>query len=146
MVTVVVDERLQVGPNPSRSGSIPLGRAVRRHGDRAGRAAASGAVNINAARRRMLAALPRMTDDAVQDILAFRTQADFRSFEEVADIVGADIFEAIAPFITLQMSPYYIIHTEGRVTGSRVRQLLSVRVKIDPAGEKKFVVLARRLN
>jgi general secretion pathway protein K len=109
------------------------------------RAAAGGAVNINAARPAMLAALPDMTADAVQDVLAFRAHDDFRSLDEVAAVVGGEIFEAIAPFITLQMSPYYIIHTEGRLAGSPVRQLVSTRVRIDPDGETKFVVLERRM-
>jgi general secretion pathway protein K len=110
------------------------------------RRAADGAVNINAARPRMLAVLPNMTDDAVQDVLAFREHEDFRSLDEVAAVVGGEIFEAIAPFITLRMSPYYIIHTEGRLTDSPVRQLISTRVRIEPEGNAKYVVLERRMN
>lgn len=113
---------------------------------RARRMAASGAVNINAARAEMLAVLPKMTEDSVQDILVFREQDDFQSLEQVADVVGSDIFEAIAPFITLELSPYYVIHTEGRLSGSNVRQLISTSVKIDFDADEKFVVLARRLN
>jgi len=114
--------------------------------DNALRQTAGGAVNINAARPAMLAALPNMTEDAVKEVLAFRERSDFRSLDEVATLLGGGIFEAIAPFITLQMSPYYIIHTEGRLTGSPVRQLVSTRVRIDPGGDPKFVVLERRMN
>ena len=113
---------------------------------RARQIAASGAVNINAARAEMLAVLPKMTEDSVQDILVFREQDDFESLEQVADVVGSDVFEAIAPFITLELSPYYVIHTEGRLTGSNVRQLISTSVKIDFDADEKFVVLERRLN
>lgn len=113
---------------------------------RALRMAGRGTININAARAQMLAALPKMTEDRVQDILTYRTSGDFGSLEEVADVVGTEVLEAIAPFITLQMSPYYVIHTEGRLAGSRVRQLISTRVKIDPEATPQFAVLERRLN
>ncbi len=105
-----------------------------------------GVLNINAARAEMLAVLPKMTEDVVQDILLFRENDDFRSLEEVADVVGPDVFEAVSPFITLRMSPYYVIHTEGRLDNSSVRQLVSMRVKIDPAADPKFVVQDRLLN
>jgi len=132
MVTVVMGD----GP----------GAAKRRVRTQALRRTSAGAVNINAARAPMLAALPKMTAEAVQDILAFREREDFRSLDEVAGVVGTEIFEAIAPFITLQMSPYYVIHTEGRLAGSPVRQLLSTRVRIDPDADMKFVVLERFMN
>jgi len=132
MVTVAMGDTPRVGPRLVRANVL--------------RRTAAGAVNINAARPGMLAALPDMTEDAVQDVLAYRERDDFRSLDEVATVVGGEIFEAIAPFITLQMSPYYIIHTEGRLTGSPVRQLLSTRVRIDPGGDGTFVVLERSLN
>ena len=132
MVTVALDDGSWAGQGLTRA------KALRR--------AAGGAVNINAARPAMLAALPNMTADAIQDVLAFREHDDFRSLDEVATVVGGELFEAIAPFITLQMSPYYIIHTEGRLTDSPVRQLASTRVRIDPGEETKFVVLERRMN
>lgn len=113
---------------------------------RADRMAGGGAINPNAARAEMLAVLPKMTEDSVQDILTFRERGDFLSLNEVADVVGTEIFEAIAPFITLRMSPYYVIHTEGRLPGSRVRQLISTRVKIDREADEKYVILERYLN
>ena len=132
MVTAAVDDRSRAGaPRIQTQGLRP---------------AAGGAININAARPAMLAALPEMTDTAVEDIQSFRQGGDFRSLDEVADVVGPEIFEAIAPFITLRMSPYYIIHTEGRVADSPVRQLLSTRVRIDPEEDAPFVVLERRMD
>jgi general secretion pathway protein K len=103
-------------------------------------------ININAARPEMLAALPEMTADGVDAILTYRQARDFQSLTEVADVLGADIFDAIAPIVHLQMSPYYVIHTEGRLKGSNVRQLMSVKVMIDPTADRRFVVLERDVN
>ena len=51
--------------------------------------------------------------------------------EEIRDLIGAQTFAAIAPYITLSLSPYYTIRAEGRVTGSSVKQIIQTTVQIE---------------
>jgi general secretion pathway protein K len=97
------------------------------------RVQAVGQLNVNAAPRHLLEALPAMTPDRVEALLAFRAERDFRSVEEVRAVIGGEAFSAIAPYITLALSPYYEIRAEGRVAGSAVRQNLRAMVHFDEA-------------
>lgn len=90
-----------------------------------------GQININAAPRELLEALPQITPQQVQNLIDYRTDRDFSSVAEVRDLIGAETFSAISPYITLSLSPYYTIRAEGRVTGSRVRQIIQAMVHID---------------
>ena len=88
-------------------------------------------ININAASPRMLRALPRMTDDMVQEIIKYRGGKDFRSLADLQLIVGSDIYAAIWPYITLSLSPYYTIKSVGMLKESQTRQGVQAVVKID---------------
>jgi general secretion pathway protein K len=90
-----------------------------------------GQININAAPRHLLEALPRITSQQVQSLIDYRTDRDFSSVAEVRDLIGAETFSAISPYITLILSPYYTIRAEGRVTGTSVRQIIQAMVQID---------------
>jgi general secretion pathway protein K len=90
-----------------------------------------GQININAAPRQLLEALPQMTPQQVQNLMDYRIERDFSSLQEVQNLMGAQTFSAISPYITLSLSPYYTIRTEGRVTGSSVRQIIQAVVQID---------------
>ncbi|MBW2710785.1 MAG: general secretion pathway protein GspK [Deltaproteobacteria bacterium] len=91
----------------------------------------SGQININAAPRRLLEALPQITPQQVQTLIDYRTSGDFISIAEIRDLIGAQTFSAISPYITLSFSPYYTIRAEGRVSGSSVKQIIQAMVKID---------------
>jgi general secretion pathway protein K len=91
----------------------------------------SGQININAAPRQLLEALPQITPQQVQTLIDYRTSGDFISTAEIRDLIGAQTFSAISPYITLSLSSYYTIRAEGRVSGSSVRQIIQVMVKID---------------
>lgn len=98
-----------------------------------------GGININAAPRQLLEALPQITSQQVQSLTEYRTYRDFISIEEIRDLIGAQTFAAISPYIALSLSPYYTIRAEGRVTGSSVRQIIRAVVQIDgtlPGGYK----------
>jgi general secretion pathway protein K len=98
-----------------------------------------GQININAARRQLLEALPQITSQQVQNLIDYRTYRDFNSIEEIRYLIGAQTFSAISPYITLSLSPYYTIRAEGGVTGSSVRQIIKAMVQIDgelPGGYK----------
>ncbi len=93
---------------------------------------ASGSkICINAASREMLRALPQMTDALAQSVIDFRKDADFKTTGEIANLLGADVYGAIAPHITLTPSAYYRIVSIGGLTGSKTRQGVSAMVEIN---------------
>jgi general secretion pathway protein K len=98
-----------------------------------------GRIDINAAPRKLLEALPQITSQQVQTLFDYRAYRDFIAIAEVRDLIGAQTFSAISPYVTLSLSPYYMIRAEGRVTGSSVRQIIQAMVQIDgtlPGGYK----------
>lgn len=112
----------------------PEGRAKRTTKGRASPAAARtipGQININAAPRLLLEALPQITPQQVQSLIDYRTYRDFISIEEIRDLIGAQTFSAVSAYITFSLSPYYTIRAEGRVSGSSVRQIIQAMVQID---------------
>jgi len=88
-------------------------------------------ININAASPRMLRALPRMTEDIIQEIIKYRAEKDFRSLSDLHSLVGTDIYTAISPYITLSLSPYYTIKSVGMLKEGQTRQGVQAVVKID---------------
>jgi general secretion pathway protein K len=98
-------------------------------------------ININAASPRMLRALPRMTEDAVQAIMKYREKRDFRSLADLSLIVGSDIYAGISPYITLSLSPYYTIKSVGMLKESKTRQGVQAVVKIDRTLKKGYEVI-----
>lgn len=90
-----------------------------------------GQININAAPRQLLEALPQITSQQVQNLVDYRIERDFTSLEEVRNLLGAQTFSTISPYLTLSLSPYYTIRAEGRVTGSSARQIIRAVVQID---------------
>lgn len=106
-------------------------------------AAATSRININAAPRSVLMALPEMTEDRIEAIETYRSEQDFKSLAEVADVVGADAYDAISPYISLELSNFYTIYAEGMLIDSPVRQRIALRLRIDPMLPDQFEVLQR---
>ncbi|MBW1735832.1 MAG: general secretion pathway protein GspK [Deltaproteobacteria bacterium] len=104
----------------------------------------TGKINLNAASEKMLLTLPLITEELVQEIVEYRKESDFESLTDVASVVGPQVFQAISPFITLEMSPYYTVVSEGRVEGSRIRRGMEVFVEIGSGLEKGYRVLEWR--
>lgn len=101
----------------------------------------SNKINVNAASRSMLLSLPMMTDEIVQKIMDYRKESDFKSPNEVASVVGYDIYAAISPLIGLDLSPYYTVFSVGKVDGNRIRQGLWVVFEINPSLKKGYKVI-----
>ena len=110
---------------------------VRRRRNKAG----ESKICINAASKAMLLTLPQMTDDLAQSTLDFRKEADFKSLGEVSTLLGADVYQAISPYITLAPSPYYQIVSVGDITDSRTRQGVSAIVEINRTLDKGYRVV-----
>jgi general secretion pathway protein K len=90
-----------------------------------------GRINVNAAPRRLLEALPQITPQQVQALVDYRASGDFISLAEIRDLIGTPAFSAISPYITLALSAHYTIRAEGRLGGSPVRQIIRAMVQID---------------
>jgi len=88
-------------------------------------------ININAASPRMLRALPRMTEEAVQAVLKYRERKDFRSLADLHQIVGPEIYGGISTYVTFSLFPYYTVRSVGTLEGSRTRQGVQAVVRID---------------
>lgn len=101
-------------------------------------------VNLNAAPKSVLLALPSMTEVLVQEVIAFRKKSDFKSMNEVSDIVGPDVAKAISPFITLKLSPYYRVWSIGKVEGNRALQGVEALIEINRELKRGFCVVQLR--
>ena len=95
-------------------------------------------ININAASSSMLLSFPQMTDDLVQDIIEYRKEDDFKSLTELSPIVGPDVYMAIAPYITLQTTPYFTIKSKGTVEGGQTCQGVQAMVEINTRLKKGY--------
>ncbi len=100
-------------------------------------------ININAAPRKVLLALPSMTADLVQEIMDFRKEKDFRSLTEISSLIGSEVYNAISPYITLETSPYYSIMSTGKMEG-KLRQGVQAVVEIDKRLKKGYRIVQWR--
>lgn len=86
-------------------------------------------INLNAAPKEVVAALPNMTDAMAERIIEFRESAEIRGQEDVTAIVG-DIYRVIAPYIGFSESNMYTIEGTGlkkdETRGYAVRAVVSI--------------------
>lgn len=86
-----------------------------------------GRVNVNTAPARVLRALPKMTDAAVSDILAYRSGSG-GPFEQLGDLLAVEsvtdgIFRGVANWVTTRSSSFRLV-SQGLLTRSRVSRTL----------------------
>jgi len=98
-------------------------------------------ININAAPPQVLGALPGMTEDAVKAVLAFREEKDFLSPAELSMVVGTEIYASIAPFITMELNPYYVIRSRGSMNHGPASRTLSALVMLDAKVADRYAIL-----
>ncbi len=96
---------------------------------------------INAASKAMLLSLPQMTEELAQAVIDFRKEADFKSMGEISTLLGADVYGAISPYITLDASAYYQILSVGSIKGSSTRQGVLAVVEINPSLKARYRVV-----
>jgi general secretion pathway protein K len=98
-------------------------------------------ININAAPRNVLLALPQMTEALAAAIEEYRREKDFISITEVQEVVGPEVFAAIAPYIGLDESPFYTVHARGAVSGSAAQRTVRARLEINPRYDSRYRIL-----
>ena len=101
-------------------------------------------ININAAPKKVLLALPAMTEDLAQEIINYRIESDFRVLTEVSSLVGADVYNLISPYITLETSPYYSIMSVGKLADSKIKQGVEALVEINKKLQKGYSIMQWR--
>jgi general secretion pathway protein K len=102
---------------------------------------AYGKININAASGKMLASLPGMTEEMIEEIDLYRGERDFTSLNDLLPLVGANVFQAVLPYLTLEWSPYFTIHSTGISRDGATRENLSAVVKIDATAPRRYRLL-----
>jgi general secretion pathway protein K len=95
-------------------------------------------ININAASARMLQALPGMTDDMVNELIEYREKQDVTSLTEILSIVGPDVYDSIASYLTHKMNSYYCIESIGMLEGSKVKSGFRAVINIDASADLGF--------
>ena len=98
-------------------------------------------LNINAIPLELWANFPGMTDALAADIAAYRAEKDFKSLQDVSSVVGPEVYRGIAKYLTTQTSPYFIIRSTGKISGSRVEEGLSAVILFDVLLKKKYQVV-----
>ena len=87
------------------------------------------AINLNAAVREVLMALPNMTSSMADRIVEFRETAELRGQQDVSAIIG-DVFRTIAPFVGFAESNMYTIEGRGlkkdEKRGYAIRAVMSI--------------------
>ena len=99
---------------------------------------------INAASRKMLLALPSMTEALADEIINYREDADFKSLTEIASLVGPDVYHSIIPYITMNKSPFHSIVSVGKVEETKIRQGVKAMVEINRRLKKGFRIVQWR--
>ncbi|MDD3474206.1 MAG: type II secretion system protein GspK [Syntrophaceae bacterium] len=119
MVTVFLDNRA----TQKSTANILMGRSG---------SVFSSKVCINAAPEKVLRALPLMSDELVRKVTTFRKAKDFESPAEIVSVVGADVYKAISPYITVEENTYYTISTTGLIPGTQISRGIEAMVEINP--------------
>jgi general secretion pathway protein K len=89
----------------------------------------SAAININAAAKEVITALPNMTSTMADRIVEFRESAELRGQQDVTTMIG-DIFKTIAPYVGFAESNVYTIEGRGmkkdETRGYAIRAVMSI--------------------
>jgi general secretion pathway protein K len=87
------------------------------------------AINLNAAVKEVLMALPNVTPSMADRILEFRETAELRGQQDIIAIIG-DVFATIAPFVGFTESNMYTIEGRGlkkdEKRGYAIRAVMSI--------------------
>lgn len=135
-----LEKRLAVFPkeNAASGKSRTAGRVRRSPAETAGR------LNINAVSPDLWAAFPKMDADLISKITEFRKEHDFKSVAQLQEIVGPEIYHSISPYLTTESSPYYTLHSIGRICGSRISSEICADVWFDPQIPGKYRIMGWR--
>ena len=99
-------------------------------------------ININAAPREVLLALPQMTEDLVSLVMEYRKTKDFTTSSELAEILGPEVYAAVAPYLTFAWSPFYTIRSTGRAGAGEAQSAIEAIVQLDRRSKTGYRILS----
>jgi general secretion pathway protein K len=88
-----------------------------------------GAININAAAKEVIMALPNMTSSMADAIIGYRESAELRGQQDIVAVIGP-VFTTIAPYVGFAESNIYTIEGKGmkqeEARGYAIRAVLAI--------------------
>ncbi len=141
-------DMVTVSKSKTASSKIHLGRLAPL-GSRAGgvfrkETAELNKININAAPRAVLLSLPFMTEELVQAIMDYRKETDFKSLTDISAVLGTEVYNAISPYLTLNLSPFFTITSVGKLNDSKIKSGIDVMVEINKSFESGYRIVKWR--
>ncbi len=98
-------------------------------------------INVNAASEKMLRALPGMTEELADAIADYRKERDFQSVNQLMPILGDEVYAAVSPYLSVQLSNVYTIRSQGSVSDSSAGEGVCAVVKINPRTKERYSVI-----
>ena len=95
----------------------------------------TGKININAAAPAVLLALPGMTREMVEGIVAYRTEREIKNIQEITGLLG-DAFAQVSPHISVSGSAVYTIESIGYQRSNT--NGYGIRAKVQLEGDKRY--------
>jgi hypothetical protein len=83
-----------------------------------------------------------MTEDLASQVLEYRKTKDFSTSSELSEIVGAEVYAAIAPYLTFAWSPFYTIRSTGRAGAGEAQSAIEAVVQLDRRSGTGYRVLS----
>ncbi len=102
-------------------------------------ASPQGKINVNAASRSMLTALPGVTNEAAEAIVQYRQEADIRQMGDLVAFLSPEEARRAALFLDTRGSPFYTIIVLGALNTGDVRKGFQVLVEIEPKSKTYYV-------
>jgi general secretion pathway protein K len=95
-------------------------------------------INLNAAAREIIMALPNMTSSFADRIVEFRETAELRGQQDVIAIIG-DVFRTIAPFVGFAESNMYTIEGKGLKKDETRGYAIRAVMNIEDSNEHRYL-------
>jgi len=98
-------------------------------------------INLNAAPIQLVRAFPGMTDEMISEIIEYRLEKDFYRFTDLIDIVGMDVYNSMARFLSIAETPFYTIRSKGFMKDSTVSAKIEAIIEINRDFKKKYRIV-----
>ncbi len=136
-----LEKRLAVFPADTAEPARKSRTASRTRRSRQSREESTGRLNINAISPALWAAFPKMDPDLISKIMEFRKEQDFKSISQLQEIVGPEVYQSVSRYLTTESSPYYTLHSIGRIAGSRITSGICAEVWFNPKIPGKYRII-----
>jgi len=98
-------------------------------------------ININAASPELVGMLPGFSEEAVDSIVAYRQEKDFRTNAELLEIIDPKEFAGVSNFLTYSLSPYYRVQALGTVADSEAHRMVGALIDVDLKSDETYRIV-----